>query len=86
MDTSQRSEAFLKAQAVLKETREKLTELSNSDLSGVHISHEWSWIPYLKEHLSFLIEQTGGVELALRDGAPPVTEEDLKRTMEKNQP
>jgi hypothetical protein len=82
MDTNQSSESFLKAQATLKETRDKLIELYKSDLSGIHVHQDWSWVPYLNDHLNFIIEQIGGLELSLRDGPPPVSEEDLKRLVE----
>jgi len=73
--SDQRSEVYLKVQSTLKEFREKLTELSNTDLSGIHVDKEWSWIPYVKDHLDFLAEQTAGVEGALRDTPPPVSED-----------
>jgi len=82
--SNQRSEAYLRVQSTLKEFREKLTELSNTDLSGVHVHQEWSWIPYVKDHLDFLVEQTAGVEGALRDAPPPTSEDDIKRMTEKN--
>ena len=84
MDSTKHSEVFLKTQTVLKETRNKLTELSQFNLTDIHVSHEWSWIPYVKDHLDFLVEQLGGVEQALRDAPPPVSSEDLDRMSSKN--
>lgn len=74
--SDQGSEVFLKVLATLREFREKLTELSNTDLSGIHVHHEWSWIPYVKDHLDFLVEQAGGLSDNLRDSPPP-TEKNL---------
>lgn len=84
MDSTKHSEAFLKTQTVLKEVRNKLTELSQFNLTDIHVSHEWSWIPYVKDHLDFLVEQLGGIEQALRDAPAPVSSEDLDRTSSKN--
>ena len=82
MELEQGSAVFKCAQTTLKEIKIKIQELSNSDLSSVHVNHEWSWIPYLKDHLEFLIEQIGGLETSLRDGPPPVSDEDLKKLSE----
>ena len=76
---------FSNALMTMREIRQKLIELSNTDLSNVHVHHEWSWIPYLKDHLEFLVEQTTGIENALREGPPPVAEKDIERVMQKNQ-
>jgi hypothetical protein len=81
----QSSDVFLRVQMTLKEIVEKLTELSKEDLTNIHVNQEWSWIPYVKDHLDFLIEQTGGVGDALRDAPPPVTPEDLARHTSKDQ-
>ena len=85
MDSTKHSEAFLKTRTVLKEARNKLAELSQSNLADIHVSHEWSWIPYVKDHLDFLVEQLGGVEQALRDAPPPVSPEDLTRLTENQE-
>ena len=77
MDSTKASETFLNAQAVLKETRNKLLELSNSNLEDIHVSYKLSWIPYVKDHLDFLVEQLNGIEQALRDAPAPVTQEDI---------
>lgn len=81
----QSSDVFLRVQTTLKEIVEKLTELSKEDLTNIHVNQEWSWIPYVKDHLDFLIEQTGGVGDALRDAPPPVTPEDMARRTLKDQ-
>lgn len=67
----------------LKEIVKKLSELSKEDLTNIHVNQEWSWIPYVKDHLDFLIEQTDGIAIALRDAPPPVTLEDVARLVEK---
>ena len=81
----QHSATFSNALITIREIRQKLIELSNTDLLSVHVHHEWSWIPYLKDHLEFLVEQTTCIENALRDEPPPVVEDDIKRVMQKNQ-
>ena len=84
MSTTHRSEVFLITQTTLKDIRIKLTELSKSDLSNIHVGQDWSWIPFVKDHLDFLIEQVTGVEVALQDGPPPVSTEDLLKIAEKS--
>ena len=61
----------------LKEIVKKLSELSKEDLTNIHVSYKWSWIPYVKDHLDFLVEQLNGIEQALRDAPAPVTQEDI---------
>lgn len=80
MDTT--NSTFNDTKEALRNIRIKLIELSNSDLSNVHVGQDWSWIPFVKDHLEFLIEQTAGVEAALQDGPPPVSTEDLKKIVE----
>lgn len=80
----QRSNTFLRVQTSLREIVEKLTELSKEDLTQIHVNQEWSWIPYVKDHVDFLIEQTTGVATSLRDAPPPVTPEDMVRLTDKN--
>jgi len=58
--SEQRSDSYTKVHDVLKELNQKLIELSSVDLSKIHIGHEWSWMPYVKDHLDFLVEQVGG--------------------------
>lgn len=77
------SDTFINTKKVLEEIRNKLTGLSNSDLTNVHVGQDWSWIPFLKDHLEFLIEQINGVESALKEGPPPVAPEDLARLAEE---
>ncbi len=77
------SETFLDVQMALKEIRIKLTELSRVDLTNLHIDQEWSLIPYVKDHIDFLIEQTNGVEDALRDCRPPVTPDEIAKIIEQ---
>ena len=68
----QSSDAFQKVQIVLKEIIEKLDGLSKDDLTNIHVSHEWSWVPYTKEHLVFLLEQVNCLLNNLKDSPPPV--------------
>lgn len=84
MSTTHHSEVFLNTQTILKDIRIKLSELSKSDLSNIHVGQDWSWIPYVKDHLEFLVEQVAGVEVALQDGPPPVAPEDLARLAEES--
>lgn len=82
MSSNQTSKTFSDTQIAFKEINKKLIDLSNSDLSKIHIGHEWSWIPYLKDHLDFLIEQVTGIDASLKDGPPPVVEEDIQHNTE----
>lgn len=78
------SDTFRDTKKALEEIKNKLINLSNSDLTNVHVGQDWSWIPFLKDHLDFLIEQISGVDLALKDGPPPVSTEDLKKIVEES--
>ena len=75
---TQHSNNFLEVQTTFKEILEKLTKLSSTDLSKIHISHEWSFMPYVNDHLEFLIEQTSGLLESLNDSPPPKTLEEIK--------
>jgi hypothetical protein len=76
--SEQRSDSYTKVHVVLEEFKQKLVEISALDLSKIHISHEWSWVPYVKDHLDFLIEQVGGLSKNLQDSPPPETPEEIK--------
>ena len=75
--SEQRSDSYTKVHVVLEEFKQKLAELSALDLSKIHISHEWSWMPYVKDHLDFLIEQVGGLSENLQDAPPPDAPEEI---------
>lgn len=76
--SEQRSNSYTKVHDVLKEFNQKLIELSSEDLSKIHIGHEWSWMPHVKDHLEFLIEQVTGLVDNLHDVPPPETPEEIK--------
>jgi hypothetical protein len=76
--SEQRSDSYTKVHVALEEFKQKLVEISALDLSKIHISHEWSWMPYVKDHLDFLIEQVGGLSENLQDSPPPETPEEIK--------
>ena len=76
--SEQRSDSYTKVHDVLKEFNQKLIELSSVDLSKIHIGHEWSWMPHIKDHLAFLIEQVAGLVDNLHDAPPPETSEEIK--------
>jgi len=79
---TQHSNSFLEVQTAFKEILEKLTKLSSTDLSEIHIGHEWSWMPYVKDHLTFLIEQVEGLTESLQDTKPPETLTEIKALKE----
>ena len=76
--SEQRSDSYTKVHDVLKEFNQKLIELSSEDLSKIHIGHEWSWMPHVKDHLEFLVEQVTGLVDNLHDAPPPETSEEIK--------
>ena len=71
MTEENRSEAHQKLSGALEEICKKLTELSREDFSNLHVGIEWSWMPYVKDHLEFLLQQTEGFSLNLKDLPPP---------------
>jgi hypothetical protein len=76
--SEQRSDIYNVIHVALEEFKQKLIELSALDLSKIHIGHEWSWMPYVKDHLDFLVEQVGGLAENLQDAPPPSTPEEIK--------
>lgn len=74
----QQSDSFKNVQVTLEEFKQKLIILLSTDLSKIHISHEWSFMPYVNDHLEFLIEQTSGLLESLNDSPPPKTLEEIK--------
>ena len=80
--SEQKSDAYTNVYITLKEFKQKLVELSSTDLSKIHIGHEWSWMPYVKDHLTFLIEQVEGLTESLQDTKPPETLAEIKALKE----
>lgn len=78
MSDEVRSEAHQRLSGALEEICKKLTELSKDDFSNLHVGVEWSWMPYVKDHLEFLLEQAEGFKRNLKDSPPPVTKEGLE--------
>jgi hypothetical protein len=68
----QRSDEYDNVYKTLNEIKKKLTELSLTDLSKIHVGIEWTWMPYVKDHIDFLIEQTDGILQNIHDSPPPV--------------
>lgn len=75
----EKSEIFLKVYSSLDNLKKELIELSLLDLSKIHVGHEWSWMPYMKDHIDFLIEQTDGLLTSIHDSSPPASPEDLEK-------
>lgn len=76
--------AFQKLSASLKEIQKKLLELSNEDFSNLHVGINWSWMPYVKDHLVFLTEQTSGLVDSLQDSPPPTLDKNLADIKKQN--
>ena len=83
MTEETRSEAHHKLSGAHEEICKKLTELSKDDFSSLHVGIEWTWMPYVKDHLEFLLEQTGGILQNLKDSPPPVSKIDFEK-IDKN--
>jgi hypothetical protein len=67
-------ESFSELHTSLKNIHESLVQLSKNDFSKIHVDMNWSLIPYVKDHLDFLAEQTGELLTNLRDSPPPSIE------------
>lgn len=80
--SNQQSEAYKTLQSVLEQIKRKLVEASTLDLSNMHVGHEWSWLPHVKDHLEFLAEQVAGLSDNLYDAPPPEMPEDIKTLRE----
>lgn len=76
------STAYKTVQETLQQIKEKLLQLSATDLTKTHVDQEWSWMPHVKDHLEFLAEQVGGIADHLRDAPPPETPEEIKAIRE----
>jgi len=69
--SEQKSNEYSHVCKTLDEIKKKLTELSFTDLSKIHVGAEWTWMPYVKDHIDFLIEQTDGILQNIQDSPPP---------------
>lgn len=49
------------------------------DLEGIEVEEEWSNIPFVREHLEFILEQTEGLSSSLRDKVPGDDEENARQ-------
>ena len=56
------------ASVVIRDAIGRLNELVHKDMSGLHVSKEWSDIPYPDDHLAFVRDQLVGLLAALREG------------------
>lgn len=71
MSEQQKSESYQAAFDALRKISQNMTDLSTADLSKIHVSQDWSFVPHLKDHLDFLIEQVEGLIINLQDAPPP---------------
>jgi len=69
--SEQKSETYYYVRKELEEIKKKLSELSSADLSNIHVGIEWTWMPYVKDHIDFLVEQTDGILQNIQDSPPP---------------
>lgn len=76
MSEQKNSESYQSAIEALTTSRQIIANLSMVDLSKIHVDHNWSWVPYLKDHVDFLIEQIDGLINNLKDSPPPVATKD----------
>jgi len=72
MSEEQNSESYKRVQDDLRKIKQNLIDLLNVDLSQIHVDMKWSWVPYVQEHLSFLVEQVDGLVENLADSPPPM--------------
>ena len=75
---NQSDETYKTVQDAFQQIKKKLVEISNLDLSKIHVGHEWSWLPHVKDHLEFLAEQVVGLSDNLHDSPPPQTPEEIE--------
>lgn len=76
--SNQPDDTYKVVQDALQQIKQKLVDISTLDLSKIHVGHEWSWLPYVKDHLEFLAEQVIGLSDNLRDAPPPETPEEIE--------
>lgn len=76
-EEKQHNNSYEEVQDSLKQINDKLMKLSKEDLSKIHISAEWSWVPYVKDHIEFLIEQVQGLVDNLQNSPPPTAQKEL---------
>ena len=80
-----RNDSYRMVQNFLKEIQQKVVELSKTDLSKIHVSQEWSGVPYVMDHLDFLAEQISGLIDGLKDAPPPELPDEIKALREQSQ-
>lgn len=56
----------------LVEVKEKLESINQIDTSGISVHFDWSAIPVLNDHITFLISQTDGLLNSLKNEPPPI--------------
>ena len=81
--SDQGSTEFVKVRDALEKIKKNLIDVTEVELSGLHVDHEWSWVPYVKDHVDFLLEQVEGIKTHLRDSPPPKASdfvEELKKS------
>lgn len=78
------TEIYELTKSTLQQIKQKIIELSACDLSSVHIGTEWTWVPYLNDHLQFLIQQVEGLELNLFDTPPPTILKEIQHLNDIN--
>lgn len=64
---------------VLNNIIAELKRAVEGNLEGIEVEEEWSNIPFVREHLEFILEQTEGLSSSLRDKAPGDVEENSKQ-------
>lgn len=52
---------------ILNNFAEKLSTIIKDDIENIEVDEEWSNIPFVLEHLEFLVDQTKGLSESLRD-------------------
>jgi len=76
--TENHSKTYEEAQEIFQQIKLKFLELSKLDLSNLHVHNDWSLIPHVQDHLSFLIDQISGLSESLKDSPPPETSSEVK--------
>jgi len=83
--TENRSKTYDQVHEIFQQINLKFLELSKLDLSNLHVHSDWSLIPYLQDHLSFLVDQISGLSENLKDSPPERSDEikELKNSFEE---
>jgi len=77
MDES-KSQTYETSQKIFQKIKESLSEFLSLDLSKLHVHNDWSSIPYLQDHLNFLLEQVCGLSDNLKDEPPAALPDEVK--------